>query len=97
MRCKFCGCTDDNACRVPVMFDEQEPGGAMIWAGDPEQADGFMPCYWLAPEICSAPACVKSAYEEARSIASLPESSRIIVPDVSGLSASEIERGLFRL
>ena len=48
-----------------MVLDEQMPGGAMIWAGDPEQADGFMPCYWLAPEVCSAPACVKSAYEEA--------------------------------
>lgn len=102
MRCKFCGCTDENACRVPVMFDPREPGGAMLWAGPPEDADGFVPCSWIAPEICNSPECVKKAYEEARSGAdriarALRALPLIIPPDQSGLSEAEIERGMFRL
>jgi len=77
MKCRFCGCSDNNACRVPVMSDEKEPGGATIWAGDPEQADGYMPCYWVVPGICSAPSCVMKAYDEARRGA-------LIVPEFSG-------------
>jgi hypothetical protein len=29
----------------------------------------YLPCQWIAPEICSAPACVEKAYAEARPLA----------------------------
>lgn len=102
MRCKFCGCTETTPCRVPVMLDEHEPGSVTLWAGAPEEADGFLPCEWIAPEICSNPECVKKAYAEARSGAdriarALQMLPLIILPDQAGLSETEIERGLFRL
>jgi len=65
MRCKFCGCTESAACPVPVRIDEREAGGVVLWNGAPEDADGFVACQWIAPEVCSAPACVKKAYAEA--------------------------------
>lgn len=69
MKCKFCGCTDDAACQIPVVIDEREPGGVLLWAGPRDQADGAIPCYWIAPEICSNPECVKQAYDEAKTYA----------------------------
>lgn len=66
MNCKFCGCTDERACQVPIVFDEHEPGGVVVWGGDPKKADGFMPCWWIEAEVCSNPACVTRAYEELR-------------------------------
>jgi hypothetical protein len=65
MQCKFCGCTEQNACRLPfVCMREEGCAVPIVWAGDPAEAEGFMACSWLAPEICTNPTCVASAYEE---------------------------------
>ena len=69
------------------MVDEQAPSGVRLpLSGEKESPDGFMPCSWIAPEVCSNPRCVELAYAEAR----LREPSVLILPD-----EIEIERGGF--
>ncbi len=53
-RCRFCGCTADRACRIPIVIDDELRQ---------------VPCSWLAPGICTAPTCVERAYREARELA----------------------------
>jgi hypothetical protein len=64
MTCKFCGCTDDNACQLRIVICEDEPGGRRL-ALPGEPADGFRPCSWFLFELCDAPACIERAYQEA--------------------------------
>jgi hypothetical protein len=73
--CKFCGCTDRNACAIPMFWsptpdvdglrelfgDERFP----VVAGASQLADFSTPCHWSAPNVCSAPPCIAQAYREA--------------------------------
>ena len=66
--CKFCGCTENTACRIPIK----------ILAGDPVlcargEAEGFVPCSWLLSDVCTHPACVEKAYAEAGLILSIDQ------------------------
>lgn len=58
MKCKFCGCTDDRPCRIPVTTNGEE----VVVAFPPGIALGFLACSWLLPNVCSAPSCVDQAY-----------------------------------
>jgi hypothetical protein len=55
-QCRFCGCTNDDPCLV-----ELPPVEGTF--------SNVMPCAWLIPGVCSAPACVEKAYLEAREVA----------------------------
>lgn len=55
--CKFCGCTEEAACQIPVSYLTAE-----------ERADfplPTFPCSWLLEDVCTNPACVQKAYAEA--------------------------------
>jgi hypothetical protein len=71
MTCKFCGCTDSKPCAIPIC---EGPGLEPMLATDSNVAIGVMPCGWLiddpAGPVCTAPACVEKAYEEAALLAS---------------------------
>lgn len=61
MKCKFCGCTDDRPCSIPLELD----GRIAIGAGGIFNSQlEYIACSWLIPELCSAPACVEKAYIE---------------------------------
>jgi len=61
MKCKFCGCSDRRPCAIAMRMMDDQPMLAL--AG---QVSTFTSaCGWIAPEICSAPACVAKAYSEA--------------------------------
>jgi hypothetical protein len=69
MICKFCGCTNKRACAIPMftMDDDDIIGRAtsVVFPRDVAQLASFTePCHWIAPNICSAPACVNRAYAE---------------------------------
>ena len=65
MKCKFCGCTDEKACAIPIVFAKAGPRLAL----DAELAEFVLPCDWLTENVCSAPACVDKAYAEAELLA----------------------------
>jgi len=65
MRCQFCGCTDDRACAIPYVFDEDDNP---LLALPGQIAEVTSPCHWSTPNICSAPACIARAYPEACAI-----------------------------
>jgi hypothetical protein len=56
VKCKFCGCTDTRPCFIPAEF---------ITDPDFVVAGNVVPCSWLIPNVCTAPACVDKAYIEA--------------------------------
>jgi len=73
MTCKFCGCTDNHPCLIPMYYGlhplslgrsrfdfEQLP----VVSSPDQLAEFTTPCHWSAPNICSAPACVAKAYVE---------------------------------
>jgi hypothetical protein len=66
MTCKFCGCTDDRPCAIPmVTLDADDLLGRPAHLVFPGQLAEFTtPCHWSAPDICSAPACIELAYRE---------------------------------
>jgi hypothetical protein len=74
MKCKFCGCTDERACMIPMLYADTPRVAELVeMIGDeypvtakPGQLAEFStPCHWSAPNICSAPACIDQAYVEA--------------------------------
>jgi hypothetical protein len=67
MKCKFCGCTDQKPCLIPLVAGAD--GQATI-GFDAAIASSVMACDWLIPNVCTAPACVEKAYEEAALLAS---------------------------
>ena len=73
MKCKFCGCTDERPCLIPMYYGvhplsfgrspfdfEQLP---VVTSYD-QIAEFTTPCHWSARNICSAPACVEKAHAE---------------------------------
>ena len=66
MKCKFCGCTEDKACLIPIAV---ESDGAIGLVYDSAIARSVISCDWLLDDVCSAPACVEKAYTEARPLA----------------------------
>lgn len=65
MKCKFCGCSDERPCRIPVDIDGQitnaAPGSYKV---------AYAACGWLIENICTSPPCVEKAYAEAELLAS---------------------------
>lgn len=63
MKCKFCGCTELRACRIPVLLEDDD---RVVPIFTPSLVDDptiqYIPCSWLIPNVCSAPACVEKAY-----------------------------------
>jgi hypothetical protein len=65
MKCKFCGCTDEKPCAIPIA--DGVDGATLATEGT--IAIGVMPCGWLIEEVCTAPKCVEEAYAEAELLA----------------------------
>lgn len=75
MKCKFCGCTEDRPCLIPMelAFIHDFPGDWLNgWFDVPEDFvpipgpdNDPEPCQWLLPDVCTAPLCVEQAYAEA--------------------------------
>lgn len=61
MKCKFCGCTDETPCRIPIDVD----GNLSCCV-----TGLFTVCGWMIENVCNAPSCVKRAYDEAEMLAS---------------------------
>jgi len=61
MRCKFCGCTEDNPCFAVPGYREEN--GEIL-------ATHLLPCAWLIPNVCTNPSCVDQAYAAAKLIVS---------------------------
>lgn len=66
-RCKFCGCTEQKACQIPITFIGE--GDRPVIAGPDAEICGFVSCDWLLKDVCTAPSCVEKAYFEARALA----------------------------
>lgn len=70
MKCKFCGCTDSKPCLIPIC---EGPNGEAVLADDNNVAIATHACGWLidTPDacVCTAPPCVKKAYDEAELLA----------------------------
>jgi hypothetical protein len=70
MKCKFCGCTDEKPCAIPIC---EGPNLEPMLATESNIAIGVMACGWLLDEpgnaVCTAPACVEEAYAEAELLA----------------------------
>jgi len=47
MKCKFCGCTDEKACAIPIVFAKAGPRLAL----DAELAEFVLPCDWLTENV----------------------------------------------
>jgi hypothetical protein len=58
MKCKFCGCTENRPCLIPVDADGNLEFDRIL----AELGGMTIPCAWLIPEVCTAPACVEKAY-----------------------------------
>jgi hypothetical protein len=58
MRCKFCGCSEDKPCAIHMAIRSE--------FGFDETTLADLPCGWLIPNVCTNPACVDKAYEEAK-------------------------------
>ena len=70
MKCKFCGCTEEGGCSIAIRVNEDD--SAFVETGIIEQFDpdiDYIPCQWIAPNVCSAPTCVEKAYAEAELLA----------------------------
>jgi hypothetical protein len=71
MKCKFCGCTENKPCLITEITEFAE--SYVLTDSIQVVPDGFktrlVPCAWLLPNVCSAPACVEKAYLEARPLA----------------------------
>jgi hypothetical protein len=65
MKCKLCGCTDKRPCSIPMCV----AGDQLVLAIDGQVSTHTEPCAWLADSVCSAPACVEKAYNEAAMLA----------------------------
>jgi hypothetical protein len=96
-RCKFCRCTERQACRlvaVKLPFLPAEPAlirefyilGPAKFPIVPAGAETHLvPCGWLLEDVCSNPRCVERAYLEARELAE----------ELDALDEQELEAALF--
>ena len=70
-RCKFCGCTEDRPCLITAVTEYADT--YILGTGIQLVPDGaktrLVPCAWLLPDVCTAPACVEKAYAEALPLA----------------------------
>lgn len=70
MKCKFCGCTEEHGCGIPIDFLPPEQQAVY--------PSSHFACAWLWPNVCSSPSCVEKAYLEARPLAeSIDEALRM--------------------
>jgi len=66
MKCRYCGCTDQSACQIPIAGEPNPLDGETPMLAAPGAiAEFVIPCSWLSPNICTAPACVEAAYHDA--------------------------------
>ncbi len=63
--CKFCQCTEDRPCMIPLSRDRFEGFSGIAFPGVPALGQS-VPCAWLLEDVCDAPPCVEKAYFEAR-------------------------------
>jgi len=73
-RCRFCGCTTDAPCAIPLREDER--GDFHLVARGSAETTMIMPCAWFLPRICNAPECIEKLLLEMR--------GRVVVFDAYG-------------
>ena len=59
-RCRFCGCTEDEPCAIPIA---QEDGIFRLARNEGETAM-IQPCAWFLPGVCNAPRCMEKLIAE---------------------------------
>jgi hypothetical protein len=62
-RCRFCNCSPDEPCIIPVGQDEE---GNYFLAQSESEATEIVACNWFLPGICNAPACMEKLQQELR-------------------------------
>jgi hypothetical protein len=64
--CKFCKCTENSPCSIPLARDRYEGMEGVWFPGGVPPLGQALPCDWLLDDVCTNPACVEAAYLEAR-------------------------------
>ena len=60
-RCRFCGCTEETPCAIPIAADE---GGVYRLARSEAETAMVEPCGWFLPQVCNAPRCMEKLIAE---------------------------------
>lgn len=59
-RCRFCGCTDDAPCAIPIAQED----GVFRLARNEGETTMIQPCAWFLPAACNAPRCMEKLIAE---------------------------------
>jgi hypothetical protein len=61
--CRFCGCTEENRCRIPIV----ETIRNIYRLARPDETALFLqPCTWFVDFVCTNPECMAKLLEELR-------------------------------
>ena len=63
-QCRFCGCTEDHPCEIPVTEDTD--GKIRLARSEDPLSFHSMLCHWYLPGVCSAPECLEKLIAEWR-------------------------------
>lgn len=77
-RCRFCGCTEENACAIPIA---EELDGTVRLARTPRETIQLLPCSWYLPACCNKPECIEKLLHEQRG-------QRVLLYDATGRPAA---------
>lgn len=61
--CRFCQCTEDSPCAIPLVIEEN---GFVRLARNQEEATDVFPCSWYVSHVCNSPECIEKLLMEAR-------------------------------
>jgi hypothetical protein len=73
-RCRFCGCTEENACAIPIA---EGSDGKQRLARSNEEVLEVIPCSWYLEECCNAPACLEKLIAESRVLLFAPDGRKL--------------------
>lgn len=62
-RCRFCDCTNDRPCMIPVREGEN---GTYYLARTECETTEVIACSWFLPQVCSRPECIEKLLLESR-------------------------------
>jgi hypothetical protein len=71
--CRFCNCTDEAPCRIPLREDD----GKFFLAYNDARKFLIVACSWFIPGVCSSPLCIEKLLAESRD-------SKIVLFDAEG-------------
>ncbi len=77
-RCRFCGCTEDNACAIAIA---EELDGTVRLARNSQEIIQLLPCSWFLPACCNKPDCIEKLLQEQRG-------QRVLLYDATGRPAA---------